>query len=115
MSTPSMSKISPSVFGNSSKISCRTINMPSMRDANSDAIPQHLPCKVTNKLAHRQGKGKRDDSEWRVASGEWNEGKKCGLKVAPFRRSNKLPAQVAISHDEDEDEGNLDKIRRCGD
>jgi hypothetical protein len=66
-----MSKISPSVFGNSSKISCRTINMPSMRDANSDAIPQHLPCKVTNKLAHRQGKGKRDDSEWRVASGEW--------------------------------------------
>jgi hypothetical protein len=71
-----------------------------MRDANSDAISQHLPCKVTNKLAHRQGKGKRDDSEWRVASGEWNEGEERGLKVAPVRRSNKLPAQVAISHDE---------------
>jgi hypothetical protein len=75
-----------------------------MRDANSDAIPQHLPCKVTNKLAHRQGKGKRDDSEWRVASSEWNEGEERGLKVAPLaiapvRRSNKLPVGVAISHD----------------
>jgi hypothetical protein len=84
-----------------------------MRDANSDAIPQHLPCKVTNKLAHRQGKGKRDDSEWRVASSkwrvassEWNESEERGLKVAPLaiapvRRSNKLPVGVAISHDED--------------
>jgi hypothetical protein len=89
--------------------------MPSMRDANSDAISQHLPCKVTNKLAHRQGKGKRDDSEWRVASGEWrvansrgerrfalnsHDGRRQRMASSEWRLvKRRLPVGVAISHD----------------
>jgi hypothetical protein len=46
-----------------------------------------------------------------VASSEWNESEERGLKVAPFRRSNKLPAQVAISHDENGSEWRLANSR----